>query len=64
MVDREFLKDRLDKWCECASMDELNQKWVNAKKYIIKHSSTIEERFALDKLIEDSYANAMNQILK
>lgn len=58
------IKERLNKWSECTSIDELNKKWVNAKKYIIKNSSSIEERFMLDKLIEDSYSIALNKILE
>ena len=58
------IKERLNKWSECTNIDELNKKWVNAKKYIIKNSSSIQERFMLDKLIEDSYASAMNIILE
>lgn len=63
MVDIEFLKERLNKWGDSPSITHLNNKWINAKKYIIKNSSSIEERFELDRLIEDSYASAMNKIL-
>lgn len=63
MVDLEFLKERLNKWVDSPSITHLNNKWINAKKYIIKESSTIEERFELDKLIEDSYSIALNKIL-
>ncbi len=63
MVDLEFLKERLNKWGDSPSITHLNNKWINAKKYIIKESSTIEERFELDKLIEDSYSIALNKIL-
>ena len=63
MVDLEFLKERLSKWGDSPSVTNLNKKWVNAKKYIIKESSSIEERFELDRLIEDSYASALNSIL-
>ena len=63
MVDLEFLKERLNKWGDSPSITQLNNKWINAKKYIIKNSSSIEERFELDRLIEDSYASAMNKIL-
>ena len=57
------IKERLNKWSECTSIDDLNSKWINAKKYIIKNSSSIEERFMLDRLIEDSYSIALNKIL-
>ena len=63
MVDLEFFKERLNKWGNSPSITHLNKKWVNAKKYIIKNSSSIEERFMLDKLIEDSYSIALNKIL-
>lgn len=63
MVDLEFLKERLSKWGDSPNVTNLNKKWVNAKKYIIKESSSIEERFELDRLIEDSYASALNSIL-
>lgn len=64
MVDLEFLKERLNKWGDSPSITHLNNKWINAKKYVIKNSSSIEERFMLDRLIEDSYASAMNIILE
>lgn len=61
---KEKIVNRLQQWKNCGTVKELNQKWINAKKYIIKKSSTIEERFELDRLIEDSYAEALNEILK
>lgn len=64
MVKIDIIKDRLQQWKNCSTVEELNKKWVNAKKYIIKESSSIEERFELDRLIEDSYAEALNEILK
>ena len=60
---KEKIVNRLQQWKNCGMVKELNQKWINAKKYIIKKSSTIEERFELDRLIEDSYAEALNEIL-
>ena len=35
----------------------------DTSKGFFKKSSTIEERFELDRLIEDSYAEALNEIL-
>ena len=64
MVSKDRIIDKLQQWKNCSTVEELNQKWINAKKYIIKESSTIEERFELDRLIEDSYAEALNEILK
>lgn len=61
---KEKIVNRLQQWKNCGTVEELNQKWINAKKYIIKESSSIEERFELDRLIEDSYAEALNEILK
>ena len=64
MVSIDRIIDKLQQWKNCSTIEELNQKWINAKKYIIKESSTIEERFELDRLIEDSYAEALNEVLK
>ena len=64
MVSKDRIIDKLQLWKNCSTIEELNQKWINAKKYIIKESSSIEERFELDRLIEDSYAEALNEILK
>ena len=64
MVSKDRIIDKLQQWKNCSTIEELNQKWINAKKYIIKESSTIEERFELDRLIEDSYAEALNEVLK
>lgn len=64
MVSRDRIIDKLQQWKDCSTVEELNKKWVNAKKYIIKETSSIEERFELDRLIEDSYAEALNEILK
>lgn len=64
MVSIDRIIDKLQQWKNCSTVEELNKKWINAKKYIIKESSTIEERFELDRLIEDSYAEALNEIIK
>ena len=64
MVSRDKIIHKFKQWKNCSTIEELNQKWINAKKYIIKESSSIEERFELDRLIEDSYAEALNEILK
>lgn len=58
---KEKIVNRLQQWKNCGTVEELNQKWINAKKYIIKESSSIEERFELDRY---SYAEALNEILK
>lgn len=62
MINKEQIETRLFKWTECKTIDELNQKWINAKKYIIKESESIEERFAMDLLIEKYYSIASKSI--
>ena len=62
MINKEQIETRLSKWNECKTIDELNQKWINAKKYIIKESESIEERFAMDLLIEKYYSIASKSI--
>lgn len=62
MIDKTNVEKKLIKWVECNSLDELNQKWINAKKYIALNSTSIEERFELDKLIESYYASAAKLI--
>ena len=58
MIDKKNVEKKLIKWVECNSLDELNQKWINAKKYIARNSESIEERFELDAMIENYYACA------
>lgn len=59
---KERIEKKLIKWVECNSLDELNQRWIAAKKYIIHNSTSIQERFELDKLIEHYYALACNKL--
>ena len=59
---KERIEKKLVKWVECNSLDELNSKWINAKKYIALRTTSIEERFELDKLIESYYAIAASTI--
>lgn len=58
MINKEQVENKLTKWIDCASVEELNSKWINAKKYIARNSESIEERFKLDKMIETYYAYA------
>ena len=51
MINKEQVENKLSKWVDCASVEELNSKWINAKKYIARNSESIEERFELDKMI-------------
>lgn len=62
MINKEQVENKLSKWIDCASVEELNSKWINAKKYIARNSESIEERFELDKLIESYYAIAASTI--
>lgn len=62
MIDKTNVEKKLIKWVECNSLDELNQKWINAKKYIALNSESIEERFELDKMIESYYSIALKII--
>lgn len=62
MINKEQVENKLSKWVDCASVEELNSKWINAKKYIARNSESIEERFELDKLIESYYAIAASTI--
>lgn len=62
MINKEQVENKLSKWIDCTSVEELNSKWINAKKYIARNSESIEERFELDKLIESYYAIAASTI--
>lgn len=62
MINKEQVENKLSKWVDCISLEELNQKWINAKKYIARNSKSIEERFEFDKLIESYYAIAASRI--
>ena len=62
MINKEQVEYKLSKWIDCTSVEELNSKWINAKKYIARNSESIEERFELDKLIESYYAIAASTI--
>ena len=62
MINKEQVEKKLSKWIECSSIDELNEKWINAKKYIAKESESIEERFQMDYMIEKYYSIAAKAI--
>lgn len=62
MINKEQVEKKLSKWIECSSIDELNEKWINAKKYIVKESESIEERFQMDYMIEKYYSIAAKAI--
>lgn len=59
---KERIEKKLVKWVECNSLDELNHKWINAKKYVALNSTSIEERFELDKMIETYYTSVVKLI--
>ena len=58
MINKEQVENKLSKWIDCTDLNELNSKWINAKKYIALNSESIEERFELDKMIESYYSIA------
>ena len=58
MINKEQVENKLSKWIDCTDLNELNTKWINAKKYIALNSESIEERFEFDKMIESYYSIA------